>query len=207
MSRARSHMADGYARASGKVGVAIATSGPGATNMVTGIATAMLDSIPLRLHHRPGFEQGARHRRLSGSGHHRHHPARDQAQLPRHARRRHRACDPRGISHRAAPAVPGRCWSTSPKTRSRPRPTLISRQPLRGISHPSHAPRRRRPPQQAAELILTAKRPLILAGHGMIRVRRAWARCARWPNALQIPVACTLLGLGSFPASHHFTSA
>src|SRR6202167_5261794 len=41
------HMADGYARASGRVGVAVATSGPGATNMVTGIATAMLDSIPL----------------------------------------------------------------------------------------------------------------------------------------------------------------
>src|SRR5271169_681057 len=42
-----SHMADGYARASGKVGVAIATSGPGATNLVTGIANAMLDSIPI----------------------------------------------------------------------------------------------------------------------------------------------------------------
>src|SRR5262250_3368652 len=41
------HMADGYARASGKVGVAIATSGPGATNLVTGIATAMLDSSPI----------------------------------------------------------------------------------------------------------------------------------------------------------------
>src|SRR6201986_2644988 len=41
------HMADGYSRASGRVGVAIATSGPGATNMVTGMATAMLDSIPL----------------------------------------------------------------------------------------------------------------------------------------------------------------
>src|SRR6186713_2389446 len=41
------HMADGYARASGGVGVAIATSGPGATNMVTGLATAMLDSIPI----------------------------------------------------------------------------------------------------------------------------------------------------------------
>src|SRR6187455_242189 len=41
------HMADGYARVSGKVGVAIATSGPGATNLVTGIATAMLDSVPL----------------------------------------------------------------------------------------------------------------------------------------------------------------
>src|SRR5882672_11357175 len=42
-----SHMADGYARASGKVGVCMATSGPGATNLVTGIATAMLDSIPI----------------------------------------------------------------------------------------------------------------------------------------------------------------
>src|SRR6201990_3263881 len=41
------HMADGYARASGKVGVALATSGPGATNLVAGIATAMLDSIPM----------------------------------------------------------------------------------------------------------------------------------------------------------------
>src|SRR5205809_1877718 len=41
------HMADGYARASGKVGVAIATSGPGATNLVTGIATAMMDSSPV----------------------------------------------------------------------------------------------------------------------------------------------------------------
>src|SRR5438045_5263654 len=41
------HMADGYARATGKVGVAVATSGPGATNMVTGIATAMMDSVPI----------------------------------------------------------------------------------------------------------------------------------------------------------------
>src|SRR5277367_1892664 len=41
------HMADGYARASGRVGVCLATSGPGATNLVTGIATAMLDSIPI----------------------------------------------------------------------------------------------------------------------------------------------------------------
>ena len=41
------HMADGYARASGKVGVAMATSGPGAANMVTGIATAMMDSVPI----------------------------------------------------------------------------------------------------------------------------------------------------------------
>ncbi|MHC4468846.1 MAG: thiamine pyrophosphate-binding protein, partial [Planctomycetota bacterium] len=41
------HMADGYSRATGKTGVVIATSGPGATNLVTGLATAMMDSIPL----------------------------------------------------------------------------------------------------------------------------------------------------------------
>lgn len=42
-----SHMADGYARASGRVGVCIATSGPGATNLVTGLATALMDSVPV----------------------------------------------------------------------------------------------------------------------------------------------------------------
>ena len=45
--QAAAHAADGYARASGKVGVCLATSGPGATNLVTGIATAYLDSIPM----------------------------------------------------------------------------------------------------------------------------------------------------------------
>ena len=47
MSRGRAHAADGYARATGKVGVCFATSGPGATNLVTGIATAYMDSIPV----------------------------------------------------------------------------------------------------------------------------------------------------------------
>ncbi len=82
------HMADGYARASGRVGVAIATSGPGATNMVTGIATAMLDSIPLVCITGQVGEQSTGHGRLSGSGHHRHYAAGDQAQLCRHPRRR-----------------------------------------------------------------------------------------------------------------------
>ena len=60
------HMADGYARASGKVGVAIATSGPGATNMVTGIATAMMDSVADGLHHGPGRQPAHRLRRVPG---------------------------------------------------------------------------------------------------------------------------------------------
>jgi acetolactate synthase-1/2/3 large subunit len=80
-----SHMADGYARASGRVGVAIATSGPGATNLVTGIATAMMDSSPIVcITGQVGAGPAPMHR----SGHYRHNPPRPyQAQLPGHARR------------------------------------------------------------------------------------------------------------------------
>ena len=60
-------MADAYARASGKVGVALATSGPGATNLVTGIATAMMDLLPYCVDHRPGIQQTVRLRCLSGN--------------------------------------------------------------------------------------------------------------------------------------------
>jgi acetolactate synthase-1/2/3 large subunit len=76
------HAADGYARATGDVGVALVTSGPGVTNAVTGIATAYMDSIPMVIitgqvpdgRHRPG--------RLPGMRHGRHHAAHRQAQLP-----------------------------------------------------------------------------------------------------------------------------
>ena len=102
------HMADGYARASGKVGVAIATSGPGATNMVTGIATAMMDSVADRLHHRPGRQQADRQRRVPGDRHHRRHAADHQAQLPGDPRAGHRAGGARGVPHRQErPPRPG----------------------------------------------------------------------------------------------------
>ena len=58
----------GYARATGKTGVCIATSGPGATNLITGLADALLDSIPCRCHHRSSVRTFYRHRRISGSG-------------------------------------------------------------------------------------------------------------------------------------------
>ena len=70
------HMADGYARASGKTGVCVVTSGPGATNTVTGIATAYMDSIPHRRLLRAGAFPPDRQRRVPGGRHHRHHPAR-----------------------------------------------------------------------------------------------------------------------------------
>ena len=69
------HAADGYARATGEVGVVIATSGPGATNLVTGIATAYLDSVPLVA------ITGNVPNSLPGSGHHRRDHAHHQAQF------------------------------------------------------------------------------------------------------------------------------
>ena len=81
------HAADGYARATGDVGVALVTSGPGVTNAVTGIATAYMDSIPMVIItgqvptpcDRPGRLPGVRHRR--------HHAPHRQAQLPGQGRR------------------------------------------------------------------------------------------------------------------------
>ena len=77
--QAAAHAADGYARASGRAGVCVATSGPGATNLVTGLATAHMDSTPRRGHHRPGAARHDRPGRLPGDRHHRHHPADHQA--------------------------------------------------------------------------------------------------------------------------------
>ena len=114
------HMADGYARACGKVGVAIATSGPGATNLTTGIATAMLDSVPTV------FITGQVPSKLIGS---------DAFQetdvtgitlpITKHNSlvtdvRGHRPHRARSVRHRAARPARARCWSTSARTRSRP---------------------------------------------------------------------------------------
>ena len=73
------HMADGYARASGRVGVAIATSGPGATNLVTGHCHCHARLHSDCLHYRPGIEQGSWLGCISGSRHYGHHAARHQA--------------------------------------------------------------------------------------------------------------------------------
>ena len=75
------HAADGYARSTGKVGVALATSGPGATNTVTGIVTAYMDSIPIVVLTGQVGTLSDRERCLSGSRHHRDHPSLHQAQL------------------------------------------------------------------------------------------------------------------------------
>ena len=194
------HMADGYARATGKVGVAIATSGPGATNMVTGLATAMMDSSPMVC------ITGQVGSRLIGS---------DAFQetditgvtLPvtKHNYLVTKASD-------VAPAVREAFYLA--KT-GRPGPVLIditkdAQQSQAEFDYDAAAPRphgRPGPPPQethfreALALINAAERPVILAGHGIL-LGNAMAEFRAFAERTQIPVAMTLLGIGGFPASH-----
>jgi acetolactate synthase-1/2/3 large subunit len=195
------HMADGYARASGRVGVAVATSGPGATNMVTGIATAMLDSIPLVC------ITGQVPSKVLGT---------DAFQ----------EVDITGITlpvtkhnyvvTRAEDIAPVLRDAFRVANSGRPGPVLVditkdAQQATAEFDFAAAAPEKLRShpmlhvAQQsivdAAELIRSAKRPLILAGHGIIH-SGAMEQVRALAERAQIPVACTLLGLGSFPASH-----
>ena len=195
------HMADGYARASGKVGVAIATSGPGATNLVTGIATAMMDSIPMVC------ITGQVSSRVLGT---------DAFQ----------EVDITGITlpitkhnflvSRAEDVAPAIRHALQIAQSGRPGPVLVditkdAQQSAAIFDFEAAKPRAYNPHpmlsvvdnhlREAAELIRTAKRPVILAGHGILQ-SGAGEQVRTLAERMQIPVAPTLLGLGSFPASH-----
>ena len=196
-----SHMADGYARASGKVGVCVATSGPGATNLVTGIATAMLDSIPMVC------ITGQVSSKVLGT---------DAFQ----------EVDITGITlpvtkhnfiiSRAEEIAPAIRYAFQIAKSGRPGPVLVditkdAQQATAIFDFAAAKPRPYRPHpmlhvddaglEQAAELIRSAKRPVILAGHGVIE-SGAMEQLRTLAERAQIPVALTLLGLGAFPASH-----
>ncbi len=195
------HMADGYSRASGKVGVAIATSGPGATNLVTGIATAMLDSIPIVC------ITGNVSSKVLGS---------DAFQ----------EVDITGITlpvtkhnfliNRTEDIAPAIRSAFQIAKSARPGPVLVditkdAQQGMAIFDFEAAKPRPVRPHpmrkleesglSQAVELIRNAKRPVILAGHGIIE-SGAEEQVRSLAERAQIPVALTLLGLGAFPASH-----
>jgi len=196
-----SHMADGYARASGKVGVAIATSGPGATNLVTGIATAMLDSIPMvcitgnvssKILGTDAFQEVditgitlpvTKHNFLINR-------PEDIAKAIRHAFQIAQSGRPGpvlvDITKDAQQATAVFDFAAAKPRPYRPHPMLTVEES--GLA-------------QAAELIRNAKRPVILAGHG-VSESGAMEQIRTLAERAQIPVALTLLGLGSFPASH-----
>jgi acetolactate synthase-1/2/3 large subunit len=195
------HMADGYARASGNVGVALATSGPGATNMVTGIATAMMDSSPIVC------ITGQVGSKLIGS---------DAFQ----------ETDITGITlpitkhnylvTRAEDVAPAIREAFHVASSGRPGPVLIditkdAQNSACSFDWDAAAPGVRRLDSgpsfgnaelaDALTLIHEARRPVILAGHGVI-LSGAEAELLAFAEAADTPVALTLLGIGAFPASH-----
>ncbi len=88
------HMAEGYAHVTGRPGVAMVTSGPAATNLVTPLCDAYMDSIPMVAITGQVPDRGDRHRRVPGVRHGRHHSLGDEAQRARDGRRGHPAGDP-----------------------------------------------------------------------------------------------------------------
>jgi acetolactate synthase-1/2/3 large subunit len=196
-----SHMADGYARASGKVGVAIATSGPGATNLVTGIATAMLDSIPIvcitgnvssKILGTDAFQEVditgitlpvTKHNFLVNR-------AEDIAPAIRLAFQIAKSARPGPV---LVDITKDAQQATALFDFEAAKPHLVRPHPMRKIEDSGLS--------QAAELIRNAKRPVILAGHGIIE-SGAMEQVRTLAERTQIPVALTLLGLGAFPASH-----
>jgi acetolactate synthase-1/2/3 large subunit len=194
------HMADGYARASGKVGVALATSGPGATNLVTGISTAMMDSSPIvcitgQVHaHLIGgdaFQEVdvtgitlpiTKHNYLITSADEIAEAVQEAFYIAR--------------SGRPGPVLIDICKNAQMERSAVEFPARIS---LPGFKPPKHAPESAL--RQAVALIERAERPVILAGHGVL-IAEAVSELREFALKTQTPVANTLLGLGSFPASH-----
>ena len=193
------HMADGYARASGRVGVAMATSGPGATNMVTGIATAMLDSSPIvcitgqvgsKLLGSDAFQEIditgitmpiTKHNVVVSKVEDIARTVREAFVIAESGRPGPVLVD---ITKDAQQASAEFNWEASA-------PKLP---PKRGRAKVSQADLDR-----SVELLHSAKRPLILAGHG-IMISGAMKAFEQFVRAGHFPVAMTLLGIGCFPA-------
>ena len=194
------HAAQGYAAATGRVGVCMATSGPGATNLVTPLADAHMDSVPMVADHRAGRRRDDRHRRLPGGRHPRHHDADHQAQLPGHRPRRHPAHGRRGLPHRLdRPSGPG--------ARRRGQVGAAGADDVR-LADELHLPGYRpvTPPhakqiKEAVRLILEARRPVLYVGGGTIRAG-ASRELRELAELTGIPVVTTLMARGAFPDSH-----
>ena len=194
------HAADGYARATGKVGVCMATSGPGATNLVTGIANACLDSVPI----------------VAITG---------QVARPFIGKDAFQEVDITGITlpitkHNYLVLDAGSLAKVVKEAfylagTGRPGPVLIDlprdvqieqaefHYPSR-VDLPSYKPTLKGHPAQikkAAKLINEAQRPLIIAGRGII-ISGAYAELKHLAESAQIPVVTTLLGVSCFPESH-----
>jgi len=196
-----SHMADGYARASGKVGVVIATSGPGATNLVTGLATAMMDSspivcitgqVPTGAIGTDAFQETdvtgvtlpvTKHNYLVGN-------IEELAYTIREA------------FHIARTGRPGPVLVDIPKDIQNTKTEFVY--PTDSIELPGYQPPKEAHESDLAaalELIHNAQRPVILAGHGVM-MSGAEQELRQFCESTQTPIALTILGKGAIPENH-----
>ena len=199
--QAAAHAADGYARASGRVGVCLATSGPGACNLVTGIATAYMDSVPIvaltgqvpttMLGNDAFQESDIQGITMPVTKHN--YLVKDTADIPRVVKE---------AFYIAGTGRQGPVLIDLPKdvnTRSIKEPAVPEKVVLRGYN-PTYKGNKRQI-DKAIELITTAERPLIYAGGGVIS-SNASPELVEFAIKLGIPVTTTLMGLGCIPCDH-----
>lgn len=195
------HMADGYARATGRVGVCIATSGPGATNLITGLGTAYMDStpvvaitgqVPTSLLGRDGFQE-ADIRAISMPVTKHNYLITRIEDLPAALKEAFYIAS----TGRPGPVLVDICKDVQQDSMLWEYPTEVNL--------PGYRPNALTPDDatiaRAAKLINEAQRPVIIAGQGVM-IARAEAELRQMAEKANIPVATSLLGIGSFPATH-----
>lgn len=196
------HAADGYARATGKPGVVLVTSGPGATNAVTGIATAFMDSIPMVV------LSGQVQSRFIGSDA---FQEVDCIGITRPCVKHNFLVDSlenfaetlKKAFHVATTGRPGPVVVDIPKDFTTPGVKVKFEYP-KSVSMRSYSPVEHGHPGQirkAVDLILSAKKPMIYSGGGVV-LGGAAAQLTEFTELLGYPITQTLMGLGAFPASN-----
>src|SRR5690242_13535739 len=194
------HAAEGYAKASGRVGVALATSGPGATNLVTAIADAVMDSVPTV------FLTGQVRTELIGTdGFQEADVTGITMPIVKHSIM---IQDPRDIPlaiheafHIARTGRPGPVVVDIPQDLSR---ADIKYEPVDSVHLPGYQPTVEGNSKQirlAAKALANARRPVLYAGGGVVNAN-ASEELTELALAGRLPVTCTLMGLGGFPAPH-----
>jgi acetolactate synthase-1/2/3 large subunit len=192
------HAAEGYAKATGKVGVAFATSGPGATNLITPICDAMMDSVPVV------FITGQVRTELLGTdGFQEADTIGISMPIVKHSFMiQHPLEIPRAIHeafHIARSGRPGPVLIDIPQDLSR---AEIPYEPVTDVRLPGYQPTlegNQKQIRQAAKALAAAQRPVIYAGGGVVNAN-ASEELVEFVRSDRFPVTCTLMGLGAYPA-------
>lgn len=195
--------ASGYARATGKVGVCLATSGPGATNMVTGIADALMDSVPVVAItgqvSRPMIGKDA-FQEIDTTG--------ITLPITKHNYLVEHAADiPRIVREAfyiAQNGRPGPVLIDIPKDVQQEEAEFVWPEEVKVRGYRPNLHGNARQIRQAAELIAQAERPLILAGHGVV-ISQAYDELKALAEKAHLPVITTLHGVSAFPESHELS--